>query len=156
VFSGELVAIGVASTGQGTMMEVDTVEALGAQGLAGDRYAELKGTFQRGHIEPKQQVTLIELEAIDAAAAEYKLEISHLATRRNLLTRGVPLNHLIDREFWVGDVKLRGVKLCEPCKHLEKLSGAGLVEALRHRGGLRAEVSHGGMLRVGDRIRPVD
>jgi MOSC domain-containing protein YiiM len=136
------------------MQVVDQIDAVKGQGLAGDRYAEVKGAFQRGHIEPMQHVTLIEAEAIQAASLDYQRPLTHLDTRRNLLTQGVPLNHLVNREFWVGDVKLRGLKLCEPCKYLEKLSGAGLIEALRHRGGLRAEIVQGGVLQTGDRVRP--
>ena len=140
MFSGQLLSIAVA-TGAGTPMhEVPQIEALVGQGLQGDRYAELKGTFQRGRIEPMHQVTLIESEAIAAAAKDYDLPIRHLLTRRNLLTQGVPLNHLVNREFWIGDVRLRGVKLCEPCKYLEKLAGNGWIEALKHRGGLRAKL----------------
>jgi len=47
------------------------------------------------------------------------------------------------------------VKLCEPCGYLDRLTGKKMVEAFRHRGGLRAEVISGGMLRVGDPIVPV-
>jgi len=31
----------------------------------------------------------------------------------------VASNHLVDREFWVGAVLMRGTRLCEPCKHLD-------------------------------------
>lgn len=156
MFSGKLIGIAVASTAGGAMQIVDRVDAVAGQGLAGDRYSELKGAFQRGHIEPMQQVTLVEAEAIDAASRDYQRPVTHLQTRRNLLTQGVPLNHLVNREFWVGNVRLRGLKLCEPCKYLEKLSGAGLIEALRHRGGLRAEILQGGLLHTGDRVHPAD
>ena len=155
MFQGELIGIRVATEAVGDMMSTDQVEAIAGTGLAGDRYAELKGTFQKGTIERKQQVTLIETEAIEAAAKRYEIAVTHESSRRNLLTRGVPLNHLVDVEFWVGDVKLRGVKLCEPCAHLEKVSGAGLHEALLHRGWLRAEILTNGSLRVGDVIRDV-
>jgi MOSC domain-containing protein YiiM len=75
-------------------------------------------------------------------------------SRRNLLTRGVPLNHLIGREFTVGEVVLRGIRLCEPCDHLEGLTVKGIKDGLHHRGGLRAEILHGGTLQPGDAIRP--
>ena len=45
-------------------------------------------------------------------------------TRPNIATSGVPLNHLVDREFWVGVALLRGTRLCEPCKHLDGLTQA--------------------------------
>jgi MOSC domain-containing protein YiiM len=68
------------------------------------------------------------------------------------VTRGVALNHFIDREFAVGDAVFRGARLCEPCGHLEKLTVKGIVRGLIHRGGLRAEVVRGGIIRVGDVI----
>jgi MOSC domain-containing protein YiiM len=154
MFNGQLLRIAVAATAGGPMIEVPQIEVRVGQGLRGDRYAEGHGTFQRGRVEPKQHVTLIEAEAITAAAQEYNLPIDHLSTRRNLLTQGVPLNHLVGRTFSVGDIMLRGVMLCEPCKHLEKLAGSGWYEALKHRGGLRAEVVRGGLLVPGARIRP--
>jgi MOSC domain-containing protein YiiM len=75
------------------------------------------------------------------------------ATRRNIVTRGVPLKHLVGQQFRVGDVTLRGLRLCEPCAHLERLSHPGVREALIHRGGLRAQILTDGTIRVGDSIR---
>ena len=74
--------------------------------------------------------------------------------RRNLVTRGVPLNHLVGREFRIGDVLLRGLRLCEPCEHLEALTVQGIKNALCHRGGLRAQIIQGGIMRTGDSIGP--
>ena len=70
-----------------------------------------------------------------------------------MLTRGVSLNHLVGREFRVGVVRARGVELCEPCGTMERLSGCkGSCKGLIHRGGLRAEVLDGGVIRVGDPV----
>jgi len=56
----------------------------------------------------------------------------------------------------VGAVTLAGIRLCEPCEHLEAVSGVqGVIKALLHRGGLRAEVVLGGEIRVGDEIEEV-
>jgi MOSC domain-containing protein YiiM len=66
----------------------------------------------------------------------------------------VPLNHLVGREFTVGDVRLRGIRLCEPCAHMESLSKPGARKALRHRGGLRAEILESGTIRAGDAVVP--
>ena len=155
IYQGELLAIRI-STSAGEEMESRTnMEAIEGEGLREDRYANCKGAFQKGKITRSQQVTLIEEEAIQSACADYELDVEHATTRRNLLTSGVPLNHLVGVEFCVGDVRLRGVKLCEPCGYLDRLTGKKMVEAFRHRGGLRAEVISGGMLRVGDPIVPV-
>ena len=74
-------------------------------------------------------------------------------SRRNVVTRGVPLNHLVGREFWIGDVKARGLKLCEPCSHLQKLSHEKVLPGLVHRGGLRAQILSEGTIRVGETVR---
>lgn len=152
MFQGRLLAIGVAAAAGEPLETVAQIEAVAGQGLAGDRYALCRGAFQKGEILPSQQVTLIEREALDAVASDYKMPVAHLETRRNLLVEHVPLNHLVGRTFRVGPVLLRGVKLCEPCGYLEKITRPGIEKALRHRGGLRAEVVRGGTLRVGDEI----
>ena len=68
---------------------------------------------------------------------EYELTLEPFQTRRNLLTRSVPLNHLVGKTFKIGAVVLRGIRLCKPCGHLEKLTCKGVEKGLRHRGGLR-------------------
>jgi len=40
--------------------------------------------------------------------------------------------------------------------HLEKLSVKGAARGLIHRGGLRAEIVKGGVIRVGDAIAVID
>jgi len=156
MFQGTLQAIAIAPRAKAPLETVEHVEAVAGRGLAGDCYAAGRGAFQRGAVEPSQEVTLIESEAIAAAARDCGIELTHAETRRNLLTNGVPLNHLVGREFTVGDVVLRGVKLCEPCQYLEGLTEKGVESAFLHRGGLRAQVVSGGTLHVGDAIRPAD
>ena len=156
MFTGRLIAIQFAPAAKLPMQPVDEIEAVAGRGLNGDRYAELKGAFQRGQIEPSQEVTLIEREALEAAAKDYELPITYAASRRNLLTEGVPLNHLVGRNFLVGSTTLHGLELCEPCGYLEKHTFEGIKNALLHRGGLRAQIVSGGTLRVGDEVRPVD
>ena len=135
---------------------VDQVEAIVGSGLAGDRYANGSGTFQKSDVvAPDEEVTLIEEEALQGVAVEYDLQIAHADSRRNLLTQGVALNHLVGREFRVGEVLLRGIKVCEPCGHLEKLTFEGIRESLVHRGGLRAQVLQGGTISIDDPIEPV-
>src|SRR5262249_33594862 len=116
-------------------------------GLVGDRYFRPKDGGK-----PDQEITLIESEALEALARECGIPLQPVQVRRNLVTRGVPLNHLIDREFTVGEVRLRGIRLCEPCAHLEAMTHQGVREGLLHRGGLRARVIKGGTVRVGDQI----
>ena len=112
------------------------------------------GTFSKGL--PTNQITLIEVEALQGAKQDSGLEISAEESRRNVLTCGVALNHLVGREFCIGEVRLRGLKLCEPCSHLEKVTAKKVIAALRHRGGLRAEILVSGAIRVGDVIAETD
>jgi len=155
MFEGKLLAIYIAPTGAAAMQSVDQVRVVAGHGLEGDRYSKLQGTFSRPG-RPEQQVTLIEQEALEAARRDYQLDLEGADTRRNLLTEGVPLNHLVGRAFQIYDVVLRGVELCEPCKHLQQFCGPEVIKALRHRGGLRAEILQGGMIRAGDIVRQVE
>ena len=132
------------------MVSVPEVLAIAGAGLEGDRYCREHGTFSKK--SRSNHVTLIEAEALEAAAQDYGFEIAAQESRRNLLTCGMALNHLVGREFQIGDVRLRGLRLCEPCGHLQKLTGKDVLKALCHRGGLRAEILSGGMIKVGEMI----
>ena len=152
MFEGELVAICIADAAKSPMKAVRQVEARPGQGLVGDRYSN-KADQKGGVVKPAQEVTLIEQEALEAVQRDYQLAVCHADTRRNLLTVGVPLNHLVERTFQVGEVVLQGVKLCEPCGYLESQVGQGTERAFYHRGGLRAQVLQPGTIQVGDTIR---
>jgi len=147
---GVVSAIFIASQATRPMTSVAEVRALAGAGLEGDRYSRNAGTFAAN--SPSHQLTLIESEAVAAAARDYKIDIGAGESRRNLLTTGIALNHLVGREFSVGGVRLRGLRLCEPCGHLDKLTGKEMIKALRHRGGLRAEILCDGSIKVGDTI----
>ncbi|MHB8511163.1 MAG: MOSC domain-containing protein [Actinomycetota bacterium] len=148
---GQVDSIFIASKGGEPLFEVPECRAIAGQGLEGDRYFEKSGTFS--NIEGFREITLIESEAIDGLAKEYAIEIEYAQARRNIITRDVALNHLVDKEFTVGDVRLRGRKLCEPCMHMEGLTGKeGTRKGLIHRGGLRADILEGGVIRKGDRV----
>ena len=135
------------------MTERWEVIALDGQGIQGDRYAEGRGTFSN-KAGTGRHVTLIEAEAIEAVAKGK--DITPEQMRRNIVTRGVPLNHLVGSEFKVGDAIFRGMRLCEPCGHLSRLlNDEELKIAFLHRGGLRAEIIRGGPIRVKDAIAPV-
>ncbi len=151
MFEGTIVAIFIGSTRKQPLLAQEAAHAVPGKGLEGDRYFRWAGTFSKRH-SPSQEVTLIESEAIAALERDYGVILGPGESRRNLVTRGVPLNHLTGREFLVGEVRLRGIKLCEPCSHLERLADKPLVKGLRHRGGLRAQVLTEGTIRVGDRV----
>jgi MOSC domain-containing protein YiiM len=147
-----VVSIYLGETGGGPLRPVASARVIPGKGLEGDRYAGGAGTYS-GHPGSGRHVTLIESEALEALERDYGIQLPGEASRRNLVTRGVALNHLVGLEFTVGPVRLRGTRLCEPCTFLESLVGKPVMKGLIHRGGLRAEVVEGGEIRVGDIIK---
>ena len=111
------------------------------------------GTFSpRAGRRPGYDLTLIAAEVLDElAAAGHALDFA--GARRNVLTRGVDVNALVGRTFRIGEVVCQGSRLCEPCVHLDRLSGPGLLRPLIHRGGLRADILTDGEIRLGAPIR---
>ena len=139
-------------TAAGKIHAVDSARAFAGRGLEGDRYATNAGTFS-AKPGTGRQFTLIEAEAIEAYVAEFGHPLTVAETRRNVVTRGVRLNELVGREFLIGDVRVLGCRLCEPCTHLVRLTGnEQVLPGLEHRGGLRAELLSDGIIHVGDRI----
>jgi MOSC domain-containing protein YiiM len=154
MWQGRVVGLFTAPEAAAPMVERESVVAVPQRGLQGDRYFAAAGTWSATP-GTGRHVTLIEAEAIEALAREHSIQIPPGDARRNIVTSGVPLNHLVGLEFAVGSVVLRGMRLCEPCGHLASLTKRGIVKGLVHRGGLRAEIVEGGEIRVGDVIRPV-
>ncbi len=148
-----IVAIYTKSEEGGSMQRRDSVTAEPGFGLDGDHYGN-RARAQGGTLMPKAQVTLTATEALVACQREFGLHLRPGECRRNLITVGVSLNDLVGRTFKVGDsAVLKGIELCEPCAGLEKMTGlAGLVTAMKHRGGLRAQVIEPGDIREGDSI----
>ena len=152
---GEVVSIQITPQASASLKTVESVQAVAGMGLEGDRYYLRTGTYSKKHDESRQ-VTLIEVEALEALNRDYRLELSPVESRRNIATRGVPLNHLVGRDFRVGAAVLRGIRLCEPCGHLEQFTGRKVREGLVHRGGLRAQIVADGLVRVGDAVETIE
>jgi MOSC domain-containing protein YiiM len=150
MWNGKIESIHIASAAKGPIQALDQVVAIPGVGLEGDRYALRQGTFYKPL--PDFELTLIEAEAIEALRRDYDVELAPGDARRNLVTSGVPLNHLVGRDFLVGDVRIRGIRLCEPCDHLQQVTGKQLIKGMRHRGGLRAQILTKGTIRVGDAV----
>src|SRR6266481_2590665 len=98
---------------------VPAVLAHAGRGLEGDRNLSAPDRW----IATGCALTLIEAEVIDAVLEEHGLDLRDGRSRRQVVTRGVRLNDLVGREFRVGDIRCRGVELCEPCQHLSRLLG---------------------------------
>jgi len=153
MFEGKVISINIADAGEGPMQSVNEARAVPGRGLEGDRYFNHTGTFSKPQPLPDRELTLIEAEAVEALKRELGVDYGLGDSRRNVVTHGVPLNHLVGREFWIGEVKARGLRLCEPCSHLQKLSHEKVLPGLVHRGGLRAQILTEGTIRVGEPIK---
>lgn len=147
---GVVESIYIASTATGPTRALDAVLAIPGVGLEGDRYALKLGTFNKPG--PDRELTLIEAEAIEALSREDGIELAAGDARRNIVTRGVALNHLVGKEFTIGEVRIRGIRLCEPCGHLQTLAGKPIIKGLIHRGGLRAQILSEGTIHAGDEV----
>jgi MOSC domain-containing protein YiiM len=119
---------------------VGSVSAVAGKGLEGDRHFNARGA------RPGGAITLIEAEVLEDVG------LSGPQSRRQVVTRGVRLDDLIGRRFFVGEVECEGVEICEPCLHLQRLTRPGIIDDLLHRGGLNADVVSSGTIAVGDTV----
>lgn len=147
----KILALYTASESRGPVTSQPAVQLRAGCGIVGDRH-------YRRNAQPAEQITLIESEAIAAFNRDYQQQVEPHTLRRNVLTEGVDLNALEGREFLLGEIRLRGIELCEPCSVVGNLLAGDLtppqvVKALLGRGGLRCEILSSGVVRVGDVIR---
>jgi MOSC domain-containing protein YiiM len=154
VDAGKVEAVYIGPEPQQPMHAVDEVNALAGQGLEGDRYFR-DGATPAEDRDPTQEVTLIEIEGIEAAGSESGLDIDPEDMRRNIVTRGVRLEGLVGKRFSVGEVQLEGLEDNPPCAHLERVSNKKVLKPMIERGGIRARILKSGSIRRGDPIRTV-
>lgn len=152
--TGIVLAIHITPQAEGDLSPVDSIRAVPGRGLEGDRYFNMSGTFSKADkpLHPSQEATLIEIESLDALQREHGLGVSPAESRRNILTQGIRLNDLVNREFTVGSVRMQGIKQCRPCDYLESRTHPGVKAGLESRGGLRAQILSEGVIRVGDAV----
>lgn len=154
-WQGELLHIHVASNAAAPMEELREARFLAGIGIEGDRYATGLGTYSRKqHLD--RQVTLIEIEVLEAIARDRGIELAPSEHRRNLTTRGVPLGHLVGQYFRVGDCVLYGGRMNVPCLYLETLLGKKVFKPLLNRSGLNCRIVMGGIIRNLERIEWCD
>ncbi|HEU5321716.1 MAG TPA: MOSC domain-containing protein, partial [Methylomirabilota bacterium] len=109
MWRGSVVGIHVAPEAGAPMQSVPEARAVPGHGLEGDRYFAGRGRYSPKPSFGGRELTLVEIEAVQAlwdgvVNAEGErggVKISPADTRRNIATQGVPLNHLVDREFLV-------------------------------------------------------
>ncbi|PYO56758.1 MAG: hypothetical protein DMD83_12785 [Candidatus Rokuibacteriota bacterium] len=162
MWQGHVASLHIAPEASAKMETVTEVHAIPGRGIEGDRYFKGTGFYSPRPSHGGREVTLIEIESVEALDGGVLsatgdtggIKLAAADTRRNIATSGVPLNHLVDKEFWVGSVLMRGTRLCEPCKHLDELTQPGVMGGLIHRGGLRAQILTEGVIRPGDIVQP--
>jgi MOSC domain-containing protein YiiM len=152
--TGVLLEIWTTPSAAAPMERQPSARLVPGAGIEGDRYALGGGTWAQ-YPDLEKQLTLIDRDDVAAVAAEVGASFTTADTRRNLVTSGADLPSLVGRWFAVGDALLFGVKRCPPCTHLERLTGARLVKAMVHRGGINAAVFASAPIAEGAVVRPV-
>lgn len=156
---GRVEAIHVAPEAGADMQPVESVEAVAGRGLRGDRYFEAAGSWSGDEGRPlpdgDRAVTLFEAEALEVIERDEGIDLEPADHRRNITTRGVAVDHLLDERFRIGEAVFEGAEICEPCAYLESLTEKGVLSALVHRGGLNARIVETGEISVGDTVERV-
>ena len=146
----KVILLGLTSSKGGSINEVLSVDAVKGKGLLNDRK-------MKENNDKKSQLTLIEIENINYYNKVSNSSIKPLNFRRNIVTEGIQLNKLINKELSIGNVKVKGHDLCRPCKYLQELLGQkNLVKELLQKGGLRCEILSSGKIFLNDIIKNYD
>ena len=146
----KVILLGISKLKGGSIIEKKSVDAIKGKGLLNDR------KFKENN-DKKCQLTLIEIENINYYNKVSNCSITPLNFRRNVITEGIQLNKLINKEFLIGKVKVKAHDLCRPCKYLQELLGQkNLVKELILRAGLRCEILSSGKIFVNDIIKIYD
>ena len=146
----QVIKLGLTDKNNQTIKEVKTINVIKNQGIAGDRHL-------REFNDPFSQLTLIESENIDYYNSKYGLDIPYIDFRRNIVTKGIKLNELVGKKISIGDVKVEGIDLCRPCRHLnEILNQNNILKEFLRRGGLRCQILNSSKINLGDQIKIID
>jgi len=136
------------------MRSMADLTLIAGKGIEGDRYQiGREEGFYSHKPEEGRQITLFELETLEALERDFGIEFSPRDHRRNVTVEGVPLNHLVSRQFWLGETLLEATRLSFPCRHIEEVTGKPVFDPLVHRSGLNCRILIGGTVRVGDLVR---
>ena len=142
--------LGVTNTNNKKINKVESIEVIANKGIVGDRHF-------KDFNDPYCQLSLIESENIDYYNLKYGLKISYVDFRRNVVTKGIQLNDLVGKKFLIGKVKVEGIDLCRPCRHLtEILDQDNIIKEFLRKGGLRCQILSTSKINVGDEIRTLE
>ena len=142
--------LGITNNNNQKIEEVDSIEVLANKGVVGDRHFD-------DYNDPYCQLSLIESENIDYYNTKFGLNIPYIDFRRNIITKGIKLNDLVGKKLLIGKVKIEGIDLCRPCKHLtEMLNQTNILKEFLRRGGLRCQILSSSKISLGDTIKVLD
>ena len=145
----KIIKIGITEINNKTINEVNVIDLVTGKGVLGDRHF-------KDYNDPFNHLSIIESESIDEYNKKYNLDIPYLDFRRNIVTKGIRLNDLIDKKILIGDVRLDVIDLCRPCRHLsEKLSKDNIIKEFLRKGGIRCEILNDGKISINNQIKIV-
>jgi MOSC domain-containing protein YiiM len=137
------------------MKAFSALTLVAGMGVEGDRYLiGREAGFYSHKPEEGRQITLFEIETLQALERDHNLALLPEEHRRNVTVEGVPLNHLVGRRFWLGEALLEATRLSTPCRHIEEILGKAVFDPLINRSGLNCRILSGGIVTVGDVVRP--
>ena len=146
----EVYKIGISNKNNQKIKDVNSIDVLANQGVLGDRH------FKEFN-DPYNQLSLIESENIDFYNTKNDLNIPYVNFRRNVITKGIRLNDLVGKKFLIGSVKIEGIDLCRPCRHLnEILNQDNILKEFLRKGGLRCQILSSSIIKIGDKISILD
>ena len=96
------------------MQEINNIKVIASKGIVNDRYF-------KDNNDKDTQITLIESENIDYFNKVSGTNFVASDFRRNIITKGIRLNDLINKRIKVGEVNMLVHRLCDPCKYLQDL-----------------------------------
>tara|TARA_X000001036_G_scaffold216079_1_gene202276 strand:- start:245 stop:688 length:444 start_codon:yes stop_codon:yes gene_type:complete len=143
----KILKIGFTKDHNKDIIDTNEINLIAGKGVVGDRHF-------KDYNDPYNQLSIIESENIDEYNLKYKLNIPYLDFRRNIVTRGINLNNLVEKKISIGSVKLDVIDLCRPCRHLsEKLGRNDIIKEFLRKGGVRCQIMNDGKISLSDQIK---
>ncbi len=151
---GVITHLHITPRGSLPMKGFESLNLIAGIGIEGDRYASEEG-FYSDRPEAGRQITLFEIEALEAIKRDYDIDFEPHEHRRNVTLRGVPLNHLVGKQFRLGQAVLEATRLSTPCRHIEEVTGKEVFNPMLHRSGLNCMIIESAIVKVGDQVMPL-
>ena len=153
-WQGKVTSLHLTERASQPMQSVEHLKLIAGVGIEGDRYSNEQGYYS-DRPEPGRQITLFEIETLEALKRDHDVVLEANEHRRNVTVTNTPLNHLVGKRFKVGNCLLEATRLSTPCKHIEDVTGKTISRWLINRSGLNCIIVEGGEVRVGDEVLPL-